>query len=388
MTIRRRMAIDMFKSTKLILLLLFFMVAVATPTVCKADWFEDTFIDPTDGMLDTSNWLLEKKGLLPVPIIITEPAIGYGGGLALVYFHDKIGSKKGSAPSVSGVAAGATENGSWFAGGGHMGIWKNDTIRYRGGLGVGLAKMDYYGLANKFDYGIKFETKVLFLTQELQFRLGKSNFFAGVGYTLADTENTFKLASDKLPEELPGVKFDNTSAAGSVMMSYDSRNNMFTPSDGLAAEIKAMFFEEALGSDQDFQKYSFSAMYYKSLTDTLVLGVRGEGESINGDAPFYSYPYVDMRGVKAMQYQGEIILLSELELRWDITSRYSLVGFGGAGKAYNDAPQKDSEIVYTKGVGFRYLIAAKLGLQVGLDVAQGPDDTAVYIQFGSSWSLK
>jgi hypothetical protein len=33
------------------------------------------------GMLDS------PAGLLPVPIIITEPAVGYGGGLAVLYFH-------------------------------------------------------------------------------------------------------------------------------------------------------------------------------------------------------------------------------------------------------------------------------------------------------------
>jgi hypothetical protein len=29
-----------------------------------------------------------------------------------------------------------------------------------------------------------------------------------------------------------------------------------------------------------------------------------------------------------------------------------------------------------------------LGLQFGLDVAKGPDDTSIYIQFGSAWVLK
>src|SRR5688500_6207299 len=34
------------------------------------------FTDPEDGKLDASEWLLERKGFLPVPILITEPAIG------------------------------------------------------------------------------------------------------------------------------------------------------------------------------------------------------------------------------------------------------------------------------------------------------------------------
>ncbi|WP_350029373.1 hypothetical protein [Caballeronia sp. ATUFL_F1_KS4A] len=37
-----------------------------------------------------SDTLLWHKGVLPVPAIITEPAIGYGFGLALLYFHDAV----------------------------------------------------------------------------------------------------------------------------------------------------------------------------------------------------------------------------------------------------------------------------------------------------------
>ena len=46
------------------------------------------FIDPADGMFDMSEWLLDHKGFLPVPIVITEPAVGYGAGVALVFFRD------------------------------------------------------------------------------------------------------------------------------------------------------------------------------------------------------------------------------------------------------------------------------------------------------------
>jgi len=48
----------------------------------------DTFRDPVDGRLDASRWLLGRKGALPVPIVITEPAVGYGAGLGLVAEYD------------------------------------------------------------------------------------------------------------------------------------------------------------------------------------------------------------------------------------------------------------------------------------------------------------
>jgi outer membrane translocation and assembly module TamA len=171
------------------------------------------------------------------------------------------------------------------------------------------------------------------------------------------------------------------------MLNYDSRDNIFTPSEGIAAEIKAMSFNKTWGGDDDYENYSAMLLYYTKLRDNLVLGLRGETKIIDGDAPFYSYPFINMRGVKAMQYQGDQTLLGEAELRWSLTPRWTLVGFGGAGKAYNSGRKEDSDVIYSKGLGIRYLIASKLGLQTGIDVAWGPDDTAIYIQFGSAWAL-
>ena len=46
----------------------------------------------------------------------------------------------------------------------------------------------------------------------------------------------------------------------------------------------------------------------------------------------------------------------------------------------------DKQSVVTGGTGFRYEIARDYGLHLGLDVAFGPDGTAIYVQIGSAWS--
>ena len=48
-----------------------------------------SFKDSEDGAIDLSQFLLEANGVLPVVIPITEPAVGYGGGAALLYFHKR-----------------------------------------------------------------------------------------------------------------------------------------------------------------------------------------------------------------------------------------------------------------------------------------------------------
>ncbi len=71
----------------------------------------------------------------------------------------------------------------------------------------------------------------------------------------------------------------------------------------------------------------------------------------------------------------------------NVYKRWSLVGYAGYGVTYNidDSIQRGSS-AWNAGGGFRYLIARALGLQMGLDVARGPEDWALYIVFGSSWA--
>jgi hypothetical protein len=106
-------------------------------------------------------------------------------------------------------------------------------------------------------------------------------------------------------------------------------------------------------------------MQYVPLHPKLTLGVRGDGSFSFGDVPFYLRPYIDLRGVSKMRYQGEHAAKVEAELRWQFWKRLSLVGFGGA--------------------GFRYELARKYKLHLGIDVAFGPDGAAFYVQLGSAW---
>ena len=63
------------------------LLAAAPGQVAHADSFMDQFRD-TDGWFDMSDWVLNNAaGFMPVPIVITEPAVGEGLGLAALFFH-------------------------------------------------------------------------------------------------------------------------------------------------------------------------------------------------------------------------------------------------------------------------------------------------------------
>ena len=379
----------------------FLLIAFTTSviTTINAASMMDGFTDPEDGMFDVSHWLAEKKGFFPVPIIITEPAIGYGLGVALVFLHDPLAGRvpdgetydpqskdaegKLIPPSISALFGMYTENDTWMAGGVHMGVWKNDNVRYTGALATGSINIKFYRNILGNDIAINSNIKPDILYQGLKFRLAGSKFFAGASYLLLDTSSEIGLSNVD-----PSFKKSTRDAAVIFSLEYDSRNTIFTPTDGISSSIEATLFREVVGSDTDFEKYKAKIYYFTPMTETFVLGLRGDIETIKGDSgdiPFYMYPDVSLRGIPVMRYQGESVGVVEAELGWNFTSRWTVLGFGGAGRTTGIIDNDKITTVYSKGFGIRYFVARRFGAHVGFDVAKGPEDTAFYIQFGHAW---
>jgi hypothetical protein len=358
-----------------------------------------SFFDPDDGMLDLSEYLDLATGFLPVPILITEPAVGYGVGAALLFFHDSVknraeqveeAEKKGKTarlapPSISGAAGFATENGTWGAGAFHMGVWKEDTIRYLGALFYADLNLDIYGRPGdpNADTPVGLNMAATMLYQKLLFRMPHSNFFIGGDYIFANSEMTLDFGIPSWP-----VTKDQINEAGvGVITQHDSRDNTFTPNKGNLSELKYQRYDRAVGGDRDYNKTQIKTYQWVPLHPKLVLGLRGDANFTSGDIPFYMLPFIDLRGIPAMRYQGAHTLVAETELRWDFVKRWSAVGFIGSGWVadYEFSDFENSEAYIAGGVGFRYLLAKAFNLRVGADIAWGPEDTAFYLAMGSRW---
>lgn len=350
------------------------------------DWSQ--FKDPEDGQLDLGNWLLERgSGFLPVPIIITEPALDGGLGVALAFFHKpKAGSDEpaekselaGLPPSISFGAGAYTGNDSWVAAGGHFGSWKQDSIRYTGAAGLVSINLDFYVSNQPFAYNVDGG----FLFQEIQFRIKKSPLFVGGRYLLSIFDTNF--AGDDLPAiEIP--QSSTTDSALSLLLHYDSRDNLFAPTRGQDGYLVFGVSDEAIGGDFNYEKWEAKIFSYHPLGEKFILGLRAEGDGVTDGAPFYALPFIDLRGVPIGRYQDEYALVGELEGLWNIVGRWSLVGFGGVGHVNGDLAVSESDTIWAGGVGFRYALARRLGLKAGIDLAWSEDDFAFYISTGTGW---
>lgn len=349
-----------------------------------------SFFDPEDGMLDMSDFLLHHKGALPVPTIITEPAVGYGFGLGLAFFSESMAeaaqhareSGKGPAPpNITAVGGAYTENGTWAAGAAHFHTWGGDRIRYLGAIGKVNANLDYFGAQNQ---PRAYSLDGFVLVQQLLFRVADSHWYIGPRYVYADTSATFKFGAS--PNELAPLEKDQRIGKGGIVIDYDSRDNIFYPNKGIYAEFEAQFARGGLGSTQSFNMYNARGFTWLPLSRKWILGLRADTKFSSGDVPFYAQPYVDLRGVQKGRYQDRNAVVAEAELRWDVTPRWSVLAFTGTGKAYGRWHDfSDATTVFSVGGGFRYMIARKLGLSMGIDVAHSKGQNAFYIQVGSAW---
>jgi len=358
-----------------------------------------------DGGGENDEKAKKKKGppFIAIPIFITEPAIGYGLGGAVGYFHKKkhqdapdsdsvsriqtadtaadVGGQHKVPPTISGVVAAYTEKGTWVVGLAHTASWKKDTMRYKGAVGyahiVSTLYIDDRPAEFKLDTGLFY--------QDLKFRMGSSNFFVGGKLVYLTPELLFDQDLPDVPGLEDRLKLNDFGLAAQA--EYDVRDNNMTPNRGQYVEFVAWKHLEVLGGETDYWNVGLMVDSFHELANKkLVLGLHLDLDTAGGDLPLWSYPYVTMRGIPALRYQNESTAVVEGELRWNLAERWAAVGFLGVGATRGDVPifQDESGLV-AGGLGGRYLFRPQDSLWVGLDVAKGPEQYVLYIVAGHKW---
>ena len=362
----------------------------------------DSDDDSTEQADEQKNKNKDGKGpsFLPIPIFITEPAIGVGFGAVLAYFHKKKGDqgeeasvsrvmttqtpgesgrKKKPPPTITGIAGAYTDSGTWAAGIGHSASWKRDRIRYSGAIAYANVKSTIYRLDIPFDFDI--EGGILY--QDIKFRLGKSSFFLGGKLSALAATSSIELGTDR-PIELGEGDTANVGLAAQAI--WETRDNIMTPNSGQLIQLDAWRYDDAIGGDFEYWSFNFKVNSFHQLHDLFVLGWRIDAKAVDGKPPFWGYPWVTLRGVPALRYQNERVGVVEVEGRFSLARRWGIVGFYGAGSTDGDIPIFESQDrIRAGGVGGRFLFNPDESLWIGIDIARGPEDTYWYIQVGQAW---
>ncbi len=349
------------------------------------------FFDPGDGWFDVSGFLDTAYGFIPIVAPITEPAVGYGAAGALVFIDRNVpgAGQRFARPNIAVAGGLATENGTSGLFGGHLGNWMDGRLRTLVAVADADVNLEFFGLGGDRrpgGSGLGYTVAARGGLVGASYRLGDTELWLGLRYALATTRVSLTAFGSGLPE-IPSSDRDLRLAGLTPSLTLDTRDNFFTPTRGSYVDLSIPVFRDALGGNRNFEKAALTGMHFEPLGRTLFFGVRGTAQTSSDGTPFYLRPFVMLRCVQALQYQGDQAAEVEAELRWQLHPRFSVVGFGGAGVARGSAAQPDRQkTVAAGGGGVRYLMAKTYGLWMGLDVGFGPGDPILYVVFGSAWA--
>lgn len=361
------------------------LACVFAPTAQAESGFFGQFVDPVDGYFDASEYL-ERGGFVPLPLIVTEPAVDGGVGLIAAFVGPpKPGSQ--NQPSRTALGFVATGNDSRILAGLHSGSLFDDRLRYKALLAGGTVNLDFF--PDEDGNGLPFRNEATYAQLGAQWRVGDSDFRIGPSASILDNTVTADFGGEN--GDLAGqLTQDVRLVSLGLTLHYDSRDTLFTPRNGVNAVFEVNAFDENLGSDVEYNAYrAFAAGFYSPDADWTIAGM-AEARANTGDAPFFMEPSISLRGVPLNRYQGSRVLSTEVELRRQLHPRWAVVGFVGYGQTDSDGATyvKDDSTVQTYGAGVRYRLARKMGLDLGVDVSQGPEEPAINIQLGHAWAQR
>jgi len=369
----------------------------------ETDALTENTPDPVRQETETDEQSLESEQkrfrLLPIPILITEPAIGEGLGVTLALFHPvKRGKQQDTRiatpgsmaampggreapPVVTALAAAYTNNDTWFAGFGHFNNWRRDSIRYAGALAMARINSTIYILNRPLAF--RMESGMVY--QDLKFRLGGSDWMVGAGLSYLDAKNRFGTGLPGAEEDDRfALTFQNAGVAAKLL--YETRDNIMNPTSGKLFELSLWRYDKSIGGSFDYWSWKLKALSFHPLTPKATLGLRAELMGVDGRPPFFSYPWVSLRGVPALRYQDKMVGAAEIEGRYLLAPRWEISAFTGLGYTSDRIPLFDNPgNIYNFGLGSRFKVLEAHNVWMGIDIARGPEDWNWYIQIGQAW---
>jgi hypothetical protein len=202
---------------------------------------------------------------------------------------------------------------------------------------------------------------------------------------IEDKEQNTYLYSDTIV----GADGGKTGGIG-LSLIFDTRDNLFGPSQGYYYQIKANIYRDWLGGDFKFNELIADMRSYFLLTTNHVIGIQAYGMFVSGGTPFYSLPKLGgskiMRGYYEGRYRDYQYLAGQAEYRTLLFWRIGAVAFFSMGDvAANLGSFQIRSFKYAYGFGLRYMLDEKEKLNIRFDMGFGKETSGVYFAIEESF---
>lgn len=190
------------------------------------------------------------------------------------------------------------------------------------------------------------------------------------------------------PTEYANYLHDNFGLTRSVtlMRVFDSRDNVFSPTEGNRVSLSAEFAGRAFGGDFDFNKYTAETRNYRKVGKSQVVAFRAMLGYADGHMPeagkFTVGGSDTLRGYEDDQFKGDKMLTATAEYRFPVASKVEGVVFSDVGKAWDGEGYKLNDLKASVGVGIR--ITTPIG-PIRIDYAKGAEGNKTHFGFGGQF---
>lgn len=322
---------------------------------------------------------------LPVPIPISNPTVGSGLTLGLLYLHPEKEENSGAKAATSGIGVMYTGTQSWFGGAFHDNNWFDDRLRLTAMVGTGELNMKFYGVGsdsifsnNPVRYTIEpWGFSVKLLAEPFQ----GSRWYFGMRHLYTSADIIFK--TSEYISFLPDIHGNSTTSGVGVVVDYDSRDDTYYPSVGSYFELMMSRDDPAWGSDYTFSKWTGFYTHYFPVSDKAVIAARGDVSLAEGGTPFYMLPSLNMRGFSSGRYSDKTVASVHVEWRHKFHPRWGyLLSYEGGYTHDTLAGIWEGRYAYALGVGLRWQVLKDKKIHLGLDFGFNEEDQSLCVQVG------
>ena len=334
---------------------------------------------------------VSSNSIFPFPILFYTPETGVAGGaMALYVMREPEINPKDRPSNISGDIIYTAKK--------QVIIELNSDIYFNNSTYHLLLNAAFKNFPDKF-YGIGnntlsedeegYTSKTFFLkttlSQNIYSRMNIGTFFRIESTSIPKKEPGGYLASGIIPGTDGGI----VSGIG-FLLSWDSRDNIFSSYSGSFYQLTALFNAEAFGGNFNYTDITLDARNFFELFPSQILAVQGLVKIIDGTAPFQnlvSFGGQDViRGYTYGQYRDNSGAAIQAEYRFPVFWRIGAVVFGGFGQvASNLSNLKINEFKSAAGAGFRFLLDPKERVFLRLDFGYGQNCSGMYISAGQAF---
>jgi outer membrane protein assembly factor BamA len=222
-----------------------------------------------------------------------------------------------------------------------------------------------------------------------------SDLFVGIGY---EYQNVFDFTFDNPDgqslfesEDIQG-RHGGKISGSSFILTWDSRNNAFSPTKGFYAQYVFGAYRDYMGSDFNFTIQNWDVRKYFTLYKDHVLAMQFNMIVTDGNVPIRQLSNIGsnsyMRGYYEGRYTDHDMIAVQAEYRSPIIwRRIGAVAFVGTGKVGSQI----SELVDFRslkpsfGIGLRYSLKPSERLNLRVDAGFGKKSQGTYINMGEAF---